>query len=216
MIKFGIDMKKCNFLQKRYKALIGLIFGLVFILNAAFSSMMMQSPLIESPKAGDVIQGIVSIKGSLNLSNYDSYEVSFAYNEDNTETWFLILKTDEKIKNRELAVWDTSEISDGDYKIQVKVITTSDTMRITIVEDLYVRNYTQFEDEIDDTQYDSIGLSQTPKITHTISTTLEPNQTTKNELAFPSVNIVNVMKYTIIVVVVIFIGGLLYLNAKKK
>ena len=47
-------------------------------------------PMITSPKAGEALQGVVAVKGSTDVLDFESAELSFAYQDDAEETWFMI------------------------------------------------------------------------------------------------------------------------------
>ena len=215
MIKYKFVMKKNEFYKKLMNIQNFIIICIISMPQMLFSLPMLQSPLIETPKSGAVIQGVVSIKGSLNVSTYKSYEVSFAYDNDDSETWFLIESSEESVNNRLLAMWDTSEITDGDYKLRVKVTTTSNTTRITIIENLHVRNYTTYDAGIvQDKQNESDVKNETAKPNMTTSTPVtEEHQ--KNNLIFSSSSMVRLITYTGLVVLVLFVAGLIYFKMRK-
>jgi hypothetical protein len=45
---------------------------------------------ISSPSEGQIVQGMVVVSGSVTVLGFSSYELSFAYNDDPTQTWFLL------------------------------------------------------------------------------------------------------------------------------
>ncbi len=49
-----------------------------------------QQVMVDTPKPGEAVQGQVIIAGNVDLEGFQSYEVSFAYQKDETNTWFLI------------------------------------------------------------------------------------------------------------------------------
>jgi hypothetical protein len=103
--------------------------------------------VINTPVTGQVVQGVVVIRGNTSMDGFQSYEVDFAYSADRTQTWFLIQESTLPIQDGVLAVWDTSNITDGDYDLRV-TINQSDGAPVEIqVSDLRVRNYTPMETE---------------------------------------------------------------------
>jgi hypothetical protein len=65
--------------------------------------------------------------------------------QDQTDTWFLIYESDEAITDGEMTQWDTSTITDGEYKLRL-VVTLQDGSQLTNdINNLRVRNYTPIE-----------------------------------------------------------------------
>ncbi len=102
-------------------------------------------PVIVAPRTGNVLQGVVTIAGSSNVTGFVSAEVSFTYAGDPTGTWFLIAVNSQPIFNDALATWDTTVITDGDYVLRLRVFLTDGSSREALVSSLRVRNYTPVE-----------------------------------------------------------------------
>ncbi|MCJ7624200.1 MAG: hypothetical protein MUO76_11905 [Anaerolineaceae bacterium] len=126
------------------------VYGL-FLLFTGFLSLMwgefllVNSPQVETPEPGDVLQGVIVIVGSTKLSGFQSAEISFSYNSDDADERFLIHSSTEPISTGTLAVWDTTTISDGTYRLHIIVHLEDDRQVETVVPDLRVRNYTPVE-----------------------------------------------------------------------
>jgi hypothetical protein len=89
--------------------------------------------------------GNVEILGYTDVPGFLSAELSFAYDENPTNTWFLISSSTEPVRNRSLAEWDTSTITDGSYDLRL-IVTRQDGGDLTYtVKDIRVRNYTPIE-----------------------------------------------------------------------
>ena len=106
-----------------------------------------ERPLVENPSPDEVLQGVVTILGSTDLFGFQSAEISFGYQSDATDTWFLIEQGESAINDDTLAIWDTTTITDGDYKIRVRVYLDDGTYADTIIPRLHVRNYSPIIDE---------------------------------------------------------------------
>ncbi len=119
-------------------------FTLINMLMLAFSAMQTQTQ-IDSPRPGDVLRGMVEITGSVIGDDVVSFDVAFAYSEDTTDTWFILSSSREIVTNGVLAVWDTTTIADGTYRLRVSVELSQGEPEITIIENLRVRNYTAVE-----------------------------------------------------------------------
>jgi hypothetical protein len=102
-------------------------------------------PAIYSPRPGDVLQGVIPITGTSDITGFFSTEVSFTYADDPTGTWFLINLTTQPVTNDKLATWDTTVITDGNYLLRLHVTLEDGSIRETIVSGLRVRNYTLIE-----------------------------------------------------------------------
>ena len=101
-------------------------------------------PVIVAPRPGDVLQGAVTIVGSSDVTGFASAEVSFAFADDPTGTWFLITMNSQPVGTT-LATWDTTVITDGNYVLRLRVTLTDGSLREAIVSGLRVRNYTPVE-----------------------------------------------------------------------
>jgi len=100
---------------------------------------------IETPVAGQAIQGSVVIRGSTNPDGFQKYEVNFSYSGDPTHTWFLIQESNLPVQNGVLAVWDTTTITDGEYSLRLLVSLTDGNEVEVLIDGLRVRNYSSME-----------------------------------------------------------------------
>jgi len=102
-------------------------------------------PVITSPAAGEAIQGVVSVLGMSNITDFASAELAFTYASNPTDTWFLIVTSDRPVDNDALGTWDTTGITDGTYSLRLRVYLAEGTYQDVLVEGLRVRNYTPVE-----------------------------------------------------------------------
>ena len=100
------------------------------------------APLVTAPIAGQTLQGIVDIIGTINVPNFASAGLAFAYASDPAGNWFDIQTLSQPQADSVLATWDTTFISDGDYKLRLRVTLQDGSSQDVIVTDLHVRNYT--------------------------------------------------------------------------
>jgi hypothetical protein len=100
---------------------------------------------ITSPQAGQALQGNVPVQGKIDAQSTRSTELSFAYANGSTETWFLIQAGLEPGGDRTLAHWDTTTITDGQYDLRLTVTLNNGRQVSTTIEGLRVRNYTPVE-----------------------------------------------------------------------
>lgn len=95
----------------------------------------------ETPVPDDVLRGVVQIQGTADAPGFASADLAFAYQSDETNTWFPIAEIDQPVSNGGLGPWDTSTISDGDYLLRLRVNSLAGTQLEAKVK-VQVRNYT--------------------------------------------------------------------------
>ena len=97
---------------------------------------------LSDPVEGSLVQNQVSIIGKTEVNGFSRSEVEFSYNNSPVETWFLLSRSGQPVKDGQLAIWDTSSITDGDYSIRLRVFFTDGSWRDASVLGIRVRNYT--------------------------------------------------------------------------
>ncbi|KXK12784.1 MAG: putative penicillin-binding protein [Chloroflexi bacterium OLB14] len=95
---------------------------------------------ITSPQTGETLRGQIQILGSIDYPTFASAELSFAFASDLADNWFSIQTFSQPITNPVLAVWDTTSITDGDYKLRLRITLQDGTLMDSIVTDLKIRN----------------------------------------------------------------------------
>ena len=95
---------------------------------------------VSEPLEGNTISGIVDIKGKTDVLGFARQEIEFSYQANPADTWFLLSRSNQGVKNGSLAAWDTSTISDGDYMIRLRVFFSDGSWRDTLVKGIKVRN----------------------------------------------------------------------------
>lgn len=118
---------------------------LVVSLSIAYAPAAEETVLISAPVPGQVLQGAVTIRGSTQITDFVSAELSFSYSLKPSPTWFLIESFDQPSPEGNLATWDTSAISDGIYDLRLTVNLKDGTQKEFLVTGLRVRNYTPVE-----------------------------------------------------------------------
>jgi hypothetical protein len=74
---------------------------------------------ITSPKAGDKIQGSITLKGTANVPNFGFYKYEFS--PIGADAWAAILASRTPVQDGDLGNWDTSAIATGDYQLRLVV-----------------------------------------------------------------------------------------------
>ncbi len=128
---------------------------------------------IASPLPGQALQGIVPIVINTNMEGFQSAELTFAYLDDATDTWFLIYESEQPVLDGELTQWDTTTLTDGEYSLRL-VLTLQDESQVSaVVPDLRVRNYTAVETDTP-IPTETPALGDTPIPTNTPTSTRPP------------------------------------------
>ena len=120
-----------------------LIFALVLVLFSRPVLAQTSADLaITSPEAGQIVQGLLIINGTVTVLGFSSYELSFAYMDDPTGTWFTLQNSSLPVFEDELGAWDTTTLTDGDYSLRLRAFLLDGSVQDMTVSDLHVRNYT--------------------------------------------------------------------------
>jgi len=133
-----------TFMMRFCKFLLALIVGLLLV-TVPVLAQTEGLPEVLSPTDGSVLQGVVTVHGKAALEGFSALEVSFAYADDPTETWFLLYEGVQPVTEGELAVWDTTTLPDGEYRLRVRVVLRDGQVRDAVVQGLRVRNYSPVE-----------------------------------------------------------------------
>ena len=124
---------------------------------------------ITNPQGGQALQGVVEIRGTVNLDSLQSYTVGFSYAGATPADLFVIGQGDQVVNEDTLAVWDTTQISDGTYVLVLRAKLQDGSQQEVQVPGLRVRNYTLVETATVDTAQSVTQVAPTQ--------TLEPSQT---------------------------------------
>ncbi len=96
---------------------------------------------ISAPVDGDVLSGVVEIRGTLSPAFFSSAQLAFAYADAAVDEWFGLAELAQPITDARLALWDTTMISDGAYRLRLRLNGTDGTVRDAVI-GVQVRNYT--------------------------------------------------------------------------
>lgn len=156
------------------------IFSLLIVGWFGFAQQTAAAPRIDTLLPGQAVQGVVSLSGSTAMEGFASALVELRYENDLTQTWFLIQDQIPSVENNVLASWDTTTISDGVYHLRLKVTKTDGSEAIYEVAGVRVRNYSAIETntpavEANVTQAASPSTTPTPVTLSDTSTPQPPN-----------------------------------------
>jgi len=168
------------------------------------------TPMIKTPKAGDIIQGNVAITGSTDLAGFKSYDLYFAYAIDATDTLFLINQSHQTVVGGLLGTWDTTTITDGNYRLLLRVYLDDFTSRDTFVTGIKVRNYSEDEKEPDTVSTKMIDSGESQETQpNTADTTID--QSLSKPVTQSSNRLLKSLGFGILIsfIILILIGGLI-------
>jgi len=101
---------------------------------------------ITRPVSGEAVRGIVTLEGTANHPTFDHFDLAFGYDPDPTDTWFPIVDSDQsKVVEGRLAVWDTSAVADGVYRLRLRVWPAEGQPLVALVGGVRVRNQSAIE-----------------------------------------------------------------------
>jgi hypothetical protein len=101
---------------------------------------------ITRPVSGEAVRGIVTLEGTANHPAFDHFDLAFGYDPDPTDTWFPIVDSDRsKVVEGRLAVWDTSAVADGVYRLRLRVWPAEGQPLVALVGGVRVRNQSAIE-----------------------------------------------------------------------
>ena len=98
--------------------------------------------VLQSLSGGEALQGVVPLVGTLQGEPAFFAEIAFAYAADSSNTWFWIAEHSAPVENSVLTQWDTTTLTDGTYRLRLRVIWGDGAQQEQIIEGLRVRNYT--------------------------------------------------------------------------
>ncbi|OQY47039.1 MAG: hypothetical protein B6242_06010 [Anaerolineaceae bacterium 4572_78] len=79
--------------------------------------------IISYPNDGEVVRGIVSVRGSAVHPAFNRYEIHYTKEPvERNDQWILNVTATQPIMNGELAIWDTTNLPDGYYRLRLRVI----------------------------------------------------------------------------------------------
>lgn len=112
------------------------------LLGGQFSAKQVSNmPEISYPLAGEVVEGIVEIRGSIPEAGFESARLAYAYDGVEEVNWFLIQKIDMPVQDAVLGAWDTTTITDGTYQIRLVIRDESGAKTELVVDGIQVANY---------------------------------------------------------------------------
>ncbi len=122
--------------------IINLLLILPFISGWFSQNQQLDLVRLTSPKDGEILQGSIYIQGTISGSTFRYAKISFQYQESQSTNWFLIDTIETTVVDDTIAIWDTSTIADGKYRIRVVAFYENNQSQEAVLENLDIRNYT--------------------------------------------------------------------------
>ncbi len=123
--------------------------GVAWLSLSTLLSLLRQIPgfaEITEPGQGQSVTGIVTISGTASHPAFESFDLAFSFDPDPTDTWFPIGEAlDTPVVDGRLAIWDTTEITDGVYRLRLRVSVEGSPPFENIIGGVRLRNYTPTE-----------------------------------------------------------------------
>ncbi len=112
--------------QRRTARITILLFALCWLFAGRLPILLAQAPNgITSPAPGDVVSGIVIIRGTATDSSFLRYELAFRSGNE----WIVMADGDTPVIDGTLAIWDTTVVGaqgrifpDGNYELRLRVV----------------------------------------------------------------------------------------------
>jgi hypothetical protein len=101
---------------------------------------------ISFPAAGEAVTGLVTLIGSASHPFFTEYDLAFSYPDDPSDTWFSIAEhVRQEIQSGPLGIWDTTGITDGVFRVRLRVFLDGRETLVVLSENVRVRNHTRIE-----------------------------------------------------------------------
>ncbi len=132
------------------------------------------SILIQSPRQGLPLQGIVTIEGKIRGEGFSGGKISFSYSGSKDPTWFFIAdivpESSDSSQANFIVNWDTTQITDGDYDVRVVAEYQNAGAIFELIPNLRIRNYSPVETSTPVTAAENGSPGQSPTTSPETST----------------------------------------------
>ncbi|OGN73022.1 MAG: hypothetical protein A2X25_10760 [Chloroflexi bacterium GWB2_49_20] len=170
---------------------------------------------ISSPTQDEVLTGVVPIFGTSEIIGFVHAEVAFAYGTDSPNTWFPISNSDMSVKAGLLTNWDTTTITDGDYKLRLRVILEDDSIQEFVISHVFIRNYAHSETS-SPTATPVLVFPSATIPSSTITPVVLPTDLPENPLVLSPKEIITSVIYGFVVIIGLIIISSIYSRWQHK
>lgn len=95
---------------------------------------------LTSPRSGESIKGNYAISGSVDIDGFSHFELAFAYENSNSTNWFPIASSETRVKDGIMAYWTTNLITDGIYRLRLRVFLLDGSFLDVLVTPVAIQN----------------------------------------------------------------------------
>lgn len=184
---------------------------------------------ITAPVGGQIISAPVTIRGTIDPAYFSFAELSFGYLKNPTDTWFLIQVISQLPQDDLLAVWNTSVLTDGDYRLRLRVYAPDGSYQDIHVNDLHLRSImpptetptfveTGITEEILESTTTAIpGVTEPPPLSRAVTTTpvlLTPRPLPANPAALAADSVYSILGRGALLTVILFVVLGLFLRLR--
>ena len=170
--------------------------------------------VIFSPVEGQIIKGIVEIIGTSAIAGFEHSELAFSNSKGQLDTWFLLSKSSEGVVETTIYTWDTSLITDGDYRLRLKVFSEDGSSNEFMISEILVRNYTPTLVSSPTLDYDIYESTQI-LVQPTETPEIKPTDLPGNPLELKLFDITKSMLYGFILIIGLIGISFLYSRTKR-
>jgi hypothetical protein len=198
-----------------------IVFSMLSLISIWFSPFpQLDLVRVQSPMEGDTLQGNVSVIGTVTGIGFKSAEISFRYQDTQSQSWFVIAQSTAPVVDEVIATWDTSTIADGVYQIRVQAVFDDGRLQEEIISNLHVRNYTPFDPLKTEGPGSQSGFTEkTETIPIPATPTLRPSPTPMpaNEMSISQSQLLNTaIQGAILGILFLFVIALFIIIRKRK
>ena len=212
--------------MKRTPLLILLILPiLLFITQPVLSAPLAQETIapsifIQSPREGQALQGVELLDGRVRGDGFIQGKIAFSYAGAPDPTWFFIadiLPGDEGGAQTSFKVeWDTTQITDGNYDLRVVAEYNDGAAIYELIPNLRIRNHSPVETATPAPVSENSTADQIPTSTIEPTPANTPTPLPPNPAEVQSGDLYQVLRFSGVAVVVLFIVGGIYWQIKNR
>lgn len=177
------------------------------------------SIFLQTPRSGEVLQGVETIRGKIRGEGLETAQLTFSYAGDDRDTWFFItsleFEDDNTSSHEFIYEWDTTRITDGNYDLQITARFSEEIIIRERVDQLRIRNYSPIETQTPDPEHEAAGEETAAVPTATNPTVPTPTPLPENPVSLQTDEILGAVGKGLIVVGVFFGLGGIYSLVKR-
>ncbi|NQS92603.1 MAG: hypothetical protein HQ574_09355 [Chloroflexi bacterium] len=188
--------------------------------TAAAQGTIAPSIFMQSPREGQALQGVEIIEGKIRGDAFIRGKIAFSYAGAADPTWFFIAdlepQVDESAQTSFRIEWDTTQITDGNYDLRIVAEYGGGAAIFELIPNLRIRNHSPVETATPGPVINNGETGITPSLTIEPITASTPTPLPPNPAVVQSEDLYQVLKFSGIGVVVLFIVGFIYWQIKNR